>query len=107
MAPPNFFYIKQNATRPVLILRLERADGTVVDLTTATSVRLQVDDPLTLDVAMTVTDAVNGIVEYDWKAGEIDTVGKHRADVEVVWDDGGVEAFPADGYLWIVVDEDV
>ena len=67
---------------PKLRQQLKQADGTPVPLTGA-SVRLLMGipgKPRKVAAAATILDAANGIVEYAWAAGDVDTVGVYLAE---------------------------
>ena len=104
---PNFA-IKRNDRLPALRVQLLRDDGTIVNLTTATAVTLKMGAPFNLNVAAVVIDAVNGIVEYAWAAGNTNvTEGNYRAEFEVTWPGGIPETFPTDGYIIVQVYTDL
>jgi len=70
-----------------------------IDLTGA-SVKLHmksVDNTLKINASMTITDAINGIVQYDWQAGDTDTVGTYFVEFQVTYSDGAIETFPNNG----------
>jgi hypothetical protein len=52
-----------------------------------------------------VFDAVNGVVKYDWVAGDTETAGDFECEFEVTEADGALRTFPNDGYkLFKVLD---
>lgn len=101
------FSIKKNDRRPVLRVQLQRDDNSVVDLTTATEVRLKVDAPLSINGVCDIITASQGIVEYVWQAGDVDVEGQHKAEFEVTWPVGIPETFPSRGYLIVQVEKDL
>lgn len=99
------FTIKQNDTSPSLQATLQDANGLAVLLTGAT-VRLHMI-PLNggtgLDKAMTVVNATQGTIRYDWVAGDTSSVGTYAAEFEVTYSDGSVETFPNNDRLAVVI----
>ena len=57
---------------------------------------------------MTVTDAANGMVEYEWSSTETDTEGDFNLEI-VVTDDAtnATRTFPTDGFVNVRVFEDL
>lgn len=111
------FEIKQNDTRPRFRVPLKQDFGeeteAAIDLTDATSVvfhmravsggAVKVEDG-----ACTIEgDPTLGIVQYEWQAGDTDTAGEFEAEVEILWDDGGVETVPNNEYWAVTVFDDV
>ena len=99
------FNIKQNDTSPSLQATLKDASGTAIILTGA-SVRFHMkalDGTVKVDAAMTVTDNLNGVVQYDWQAGDTDTVGSYSVEFEVTYSDSTIETFPNNQNLTISV----
>ena len=101
------FHIKQNDTSPAIEHQCEyqASDGTwnTRDLTgyqevafhlSATDGTLVIDDDTSGNV--TVTDATNGIVKYEWQSGDTDTADDYTAEWEVTYSDGTIETFPND-----------
>lgn len=109
------FIIKQNDTRPVYVATLiEDADlqtEAPVDLTDATSIRFlarQTDNETNLiEGEADITDVENGVITYTWAEGDTATVGEYDIEVEVTWDDGGVETFPNEGYASMTITDDL
>lgn len=99
------FSIKQNDTSPSLQAILKDGGLNPVDLTGA-SVRFHmkaVGGAIKVDAAMTVVDQDNGIVQYDWEAGDTDTVDTYAVEFEVTYSDGAIETFPNKGNLAVNV----
>lgn len=99
------FNIKQNDTSPSLLANLKDYDNNPVNITGA-SVMFHMKDisgTLKVDSAMTIVDAVNGIVRYDWVAGDTDTAGAYYVEFEVTYADSAVETFPNTGNLSVLV----
>lgn len=103
------FPLKRNDRRPRWRVDLT-ANGTAVDLTTATSVSFTMATSAgTTKVnkaAMTIINAATGTVEYAWASGDTDTSGAYNAEVEVMW---GTEpqTFPSTGYFAITITDDL
>jgi len=90
------FNIKQNDTSPSLQATLKDSSLNPINLTGATVQfhMKSIDGTLKIDASMTVTDATNGVIQYDWQAGDTDTVGSFYAEFEVTYADDTVETFP-------------
>lgn len=104
----NEFYIKQNDTAPS-IQEILSLNGTVIDLTGCT-VRFHMkvlDGVIKIDQPATVVDAVNGIVQYDWDAGDTDTVDNFFREWEITLPSGRIMTVPNDtlGYSVIITAE--
>ena len=111
------FIMKRNDTRPIYKAQLTQTDPAnpanqiPVDLTAATQVRfLMKVNPLTgtpkVNAAATVTDAVNGKVQYTWAALDTDTAATYFVEFEVHWGTD-LQTFPSDDYLSITIKEDL
>lgn len=84
MAVDQVFTIKQGDTLPKLVEQLFNADGTTIDLSTATAIELHVrfDDRTTMvhglgDGVSVQGNPLDGIVEYAWQDGDTLNVGHH------------------------------
>lgn len=104
------FYIKQNDTTPAIRATLENGSGDAVDLA-STTVRFHMralgGTTVKVDAAATVINANTGIVQYDWDAADTDTVGTFQGEFEVTYSDGSIETFPNNGYIPIVITDDI
>lgn len=100
------FTIKQNDTAPSLKATLKDGSGTVIDLTNAT-VRFHMKavgaTTTKVDRATSVTDATNGVVQYNWQPADTDTAGSYYAEFEVTYSDGTIETFPNNSNLSISI----
>lgn len=109
--------VKQSVTRPVLGYTLnDTSSGTAVaiNLTTATSVTFKarsssaaVTDPPKIDSAMTITNAANGGVEVTLTTTDTNTAGTYNVEFWIVWNDGGIEKVPNDGYNTLTIVDDL
>lgn len=111
--PTEKFYIKKDDTRPKIRCALTDAEDTEVNLGGATVkfVMTPKAEPVgstpTVDADADVITAVDGIVEYEWQTGDTETAGKYRAEWEVTFADGGVETFPNDTYIEVIIKGDL
>ena len=93
------FSIKQNDTSPSLQATLKDAALDPINLTSA-NVRLHmksIDGTLKIDQPMTVVTPLQGLIQYDWQAGDTDTVGTYYIEFEVTYSDASIETFPNNG----------
>ena len=104
------FFIKQNDTSPVFQATLRGPAGSGENLAGAQSVtfkmansvqEVKVSQPVTID------DAANGIVSYEWQVGDTDTSGTFFAEFEVVKSDGKRETFPNTDPINVIIKKDV
>ncbi|MGQ0669342.1 MAG: hypothetical protein ACT4PO_06680 [Actinomycetota bacterium] len=104
------FAIKKGDLEPAIKATLQDAAGAAVDLTGATvkfiMASLAATTPKIL-AAATITAATTGKVEYVWIGTDTDTDGRYRGEFEVTWASGKKQTFPSDGYVEIIVTEDL
>ena len=103
------FRIKQNDTSPSLQATLKDAAGSVVDIS-GSSVRFHmksIDGTLKVDEAMIIVDGTNGVVQYDWVAGDTETAGSYFVEFEVTYSDSSVETFPNNGNESVTVTKEL
>jgi hypothetical protein len=103
-------HMKTGDLEPSIAATLTYSDGTVVDLTAATTPRFLMRAhraaALTVDGTATVVNAAAGTVRYDWASGDTDTAGLYRAEWE--FSIGGKKmTVPNDGYLYVVIRDDL
>lgn len=99
------FYIKQNDTSPSVQAALTDANNQAISLVGA-SVQFHMEDiegNLKVNSAMTITNDIGGIVQYDWVSGDTDTVGTYYVEFEVTYFDGSVETFPNNNKEVIII----
>lgn len=90
--------VKQGDVGSTLFGTLYR-DGTVVDLTDASEVRLHIGDKWgnrIVDEAVTILDPTVGSVSYEWQAADLARIGPFLYEYEVTWSDGAVTTYPDD-----------
>ena len=70
-------------------------DGTVLNLTTATSVYFQMrqsaDRRFVVNAAATIVTAALGAVRYDWSPGDLAIPGNYVMRWQINWNDGPVQ----------------
>lgn len=101
--------LKRNDLLPPIVGTLRNANGTAVDLT-GSSVRMLMCNSrglLKVNAPATVTTPASGVVRYDWIAGDTNTAGLFRGELEVTFPSGKIETFPNRGYITLVIEEDV
>ena len=110
MANPTFF-IKRNDDNPSLDVALQDDKGRPVNVTGATTVfhmRNAADDTVKVSGGTTSTlNATRGEVRYSWSTSDTDTAGNFEGEFQVTFSGGGVQTFPNDGYIDIIIFEDV
>lgn len=100
----------QNDTLPILRDTLYDPDGKVAILAGATvlfKMRAKGSQVVKISSAAVITDAQAGTVQYVWASGDLDTVGEFEAQWEVTYSGGGVQTYPNDEYIPIIVVDDV
>lgn len=100
--------LREGDTGPALEATLTDLDGSAVDLSTATEVRLyirrQADNEDVVNTAITIDDAATGQVSHEFTGGFSTTgAGMHELYFRVEFDSGAIETYPRMGvaYLWV------
>jgi len=103
------FFIKRNDTSPAIQATLQDSAGSAVSLVGATVKFILYDYAANeiVNAAATVTDAANGVVQYNWQAADTAAAGFYRAEFEVTYADSTVETFPNYEYININIYEDL
>lgn len=109
--------IKQHDTAPPYVAALRNDFGetseSALDLTDATSVYFLMrpsgvgDVTPTIRALCTIDDAVNGLVTYQWVTGDTDITDTYDVEFEIDWSDGTIQTVPNDGYMTVVVEDDL
>lgn len=102
--------LKRNDTLPTLkIAVVDSETGAAVDLTGASAKLIMVTDDETKSVvvnaAATITDAVNGKIEYAWIGADTSTSGSYLAEFEITLTTG-ILTLPNDDTLKILIVDD-
>jgi len=101
---------KENDVGDTLTAQLKDEDGPI-DLSGASEVRIimrQADGQKTLDAQMSLTNATNGEVEYQWSSGDpIETKGVYEAEFKIIDGLGETETVPNNGYVSIKIEEEL
>lgn len=104
------FYIKQNDTSPALKVILKDSADVVIPVTGASVIlhmRAKTTGTVKVSAAGEVVDGAAGIVQYEWAAGDTDTVGDYEAEFQVTFADGAIETFPNTDYIKVRVVEEI
>jgi len=106
------FFMKQNDTAPSLAITvLNKSTKLPLSLVGATakfSMRASGSVVAKVNgVSADVYDETGGKVRYNWTASDTDTVGEYEAEFEVTLQGGGIVTFPQDGYIKVIVLDDI
>lgn len=105
------FFLKVGDILPTIRATLKDRDGSVIDLTNATSVKFLMrpirGGTVVINAAAGfVNPRTSGQVEYLWALADTDAKGTYIGEFEVTWPDGK-ETFPNDEYILIRILEDI
>ena len=110
MATPTF-YIKQNDTRPELDVYLRDDKDRSINVTGATvkfSMRNAADKTVKINLgSVTTVSSTAGRIKYSFSAADTDTAGNFDGEFQVTFVGGQVETFPNDGYIKVIITDDV
>jgi|TARA_R110000751_G_scaffold256144_1_gene355642 hypothetical protein len=110
MATPTF-YIKQNDTRPELDVFLRDDKDRTINVTGATvkfNLRNASDNTVKINNgSVTTVSSTSGRVKYSFAASDTDTAGNFDGEFEVTFVGGQVETFPNDGFIKVIITDDV
>ena len=109
--PEETFYIKQNDTASFLTRDLKDAFGAPVNVTGATvvfSMRVKPAGSVKVDEQpCNLVTAGIGRVRYEWVALNTDTADEYEGEFQVTYANGKIQSFPNDGYIPVVVTDDI
>lgn len=102
--------LKEGDTEPNFTAKCLDGDNQPVDLTGATvmfHLRQQGSPSTKVDAAMTITEAAEGKVKYEWDdtGADTDTPGTFDAEVEVTDSNGEITTYPGNGYVTVQITE--
>ena len=110
MATPTF-YIKQNDTRPELDVFLRDDKDRTINVTGATvkfNMRNASDNIVKINLgSVTTVSSTSGRVKYSFSTADTDTAGNFDGEFQVTFVGGQVETFPNDGYIKVIITDDV
>lgn len=103
--------VKQGDTSPAITSTLKNTDGSTINLAGATVkfvMRPQSSTSPTVNAGATITNTTNPAnVQYTFTATDTATPGQYMATWIVTFADSSVMTFPTDGYLEVVVEENI
>jgi hypothetical protein len=88
-------------------------DGDAADFTDFNEVRIHIETPSGSVIEddttrnVSVLDASDGRVRYDFATGDLSEQGRYRYEWEVEYGGGGILTFPADGWETIYVRDEL
>jgi hypothetical protein len=96
---PETFFIKQHDLQPYYYLKVEKADGSVLDIAGATIYvtmkNVRTGTVVTSRQAAVVSSGAGGMAEYHWVASDTVTPGKYNIEFEINPGAGGKFTVPA------------
>lgn len=104
------FQIKENDTTPSLRAALLNGSGNAVDLLGSTvrfHMRPMGSPTVTIDRSASVISEAEGIVQYNWIAGDTAGIGFYQAEFQVTYADGNIETFPNNNYIGVEIVDDI
>jgi hypothetical protein len=108
------FTIKKGDTSPALTATLIDADGEPAPLTLADKVEFFLNTPrsdqkISADMSsgVSILNPDEGRVSYSWSDGDTDVVGQREAEFVVTFENGKVQSYPNDGFIYVIVERDV
>lgn len=113
---PRTMRMKKHDTLPAVKIAVVERDAnnpgqtTPVDLTGCSAKFIMVTDDtartVKVNAAATITDAVNGKIQYLWTSPNTDTSGDYLAEFEITFGGGGKLTLPADDSLGVKIVDD-
>ena len=109
------FSLKQGNTSPGIRSQLQDDDESAVDITGFNEVtfRMRAADGTVIvesnesTGAVTVVNAVDGIVTYEWQPGDTDIPAMYEAEWIVEFSDGSEETFPNNDWIYVKIFESI
>ena len=109
------FTMQSHDLLPSIQATLKNPDGSIVDLTSATSVKFILlaantdwtpangASPTVSSAAVIVAPATSGVVRYDWAVGDTATAGQYLGQWQVTWPTNRPQSFPTATYYAIQI----
>lgn len=104
-------YKRYDTGEPLRVKIISETNGQPVDLAgvNGTFHMYQVNDDGTLTElvngpALLEDPATSGVVRYDWQTNDLDVIGLHLAEFNLVFPGPRVERYPRVGYIEVLVD---
>jgi len=94
--------MKVGDTFPPIQVTITYSDGSTPVNLTGGSVRFlmqTLDGVTSIAQTATIVSASDGIVKYDWVAGDTDTEGEYHAEFEATLSTGKIVSAPTNGYI--------
>jgi hypothetical protein len=109
--PSPTFYIKQNDTRPELDVFLRDDKDRSINITGSIikfNLRNTSDNTTKINAgSVTTVSSTAGRVKYSFTTSDTDTSGNFDGEFQVTFVGGQVETFPNDGYIKVIITDDV
>ncbi len=103
MSVSTVFKINTGDLSPSVQAVLQNSDGSVVNLQNCTALFVMTQNDQTLfSKSASIIDAVNGIVKYDWQAGDTDYYGVCEGKFIVTLPNSLTQSFPVAGVFYII-----
>lgn len=104
------FTIKQGDTLPSIVGVLSVGNAVLPDLASASTVQLvmarrQAPDVYVFAKNAVITDDVEGIVQYNWVAGDTDEAGEYLASWLITYLNGSKRTIPTVGHFTVTIEE--
>lgn len=101
---PTTIQLKRNDTHTPITATFRNTDGSLVDLTDCrVNFIMIISRTQQINRSVNYIDAENGRVIFSFAQGESTTIGKFKAEFEVVYPDGTAETFPNSDYLVVQI----
>lgn len=106
MPLPIDFNLKRGNLLPALNATLKYSDGTIINLTGATVkffMRPKGSSTVIVNASCSVVSATAGTVQYNWQAGETDTVGNYEGEFQITFGSGSKLSVPNNALIQIFI----
>lgn len=103
------FTIKRGDTSPALLFELLPKDVVLSGATVRFNMRIRDTNTVVVNRASGAVEVGVGTptVRYNWTQADTAKAGEYDAEFEVTYLDGKIETFPNDGFIPILINEDI